>query len=307
MIQLSEPQYVNLYKYAVHVAYWHTQDRDASLDIVQDAFLSLFSTGNQVISPYQWMRSTIKHEYIKQSKSASKQRSLAREIAGSSPEKTDAPLKDEDAILLMPEAKIQEYLTADDYAIFQAYQKAGLQVHKYAAMNHLPYNTAKEHKKKIKRNLMAKHLWDSGWRTGKQILSYNQYNQIKRFINHLLSYVKSKKTAMLQHYVSQADAPQVEALFSDVASLREWYSSVRQDFLLITLVCDKISTGHKFLYLRIVFDPKNIIHIIKAYEPEIVAQCVGSMSTLEPYKEKGIIQLTNKQVIDLVSGKQVKT
>lgn len=296
---MSEKEYNDLYQYTVKAAYRYIGYQDAAFDLAQNAILSFITSKSSIESPEAWIRVVLRREAAKFFDQQHYDRELGKRYTVES-STNSSESAETDRILSLDNAKLKKILNAADLEIFNKLKKAKFSVQNYAAREDIPRNTAKNHKMRIKRNVLAHLLWEDGWRTGTKILNYGQYYNIQRFINTIIDAVKNNTLKDMIHYTGKVDQEEIFRVFGGVRECLEWTVSFKDNLYPVFLVCMDQDLKPKFCQVFIKFAAKNTINIVKIRTLKGICEGPGSLDALTPYMVKGKLELTEEEYINRV-------
>lgn len=306
MIKMSEQEYNELYKYSLKAAYQYVGYSDAAYDIAQNALLSFITSKSPIESPQAWLKVVLRREaskYFKETKKETeiiKKAKIEQQIASEDD-------RDTDRILALKAQKLKTLLSPADYKVFLKLKKFKFSVQSYSLFEGVSYNTARNQKLRIKRNILSALLWEEGWRHSIKVLNYQQYYNVSRFINTIISSVQSGKLNDLIHYTSQANNEEVMRVFSHVKECLEWTVSLHRDFYNVFLVCNSHESNPLFCTLRIKIAKNNTINIIDVADLVGFFEGEGDFPVLERFNNKGKYEFTNEQYLKTIKQNLINT
>ncbi len=294
MAPLTEKEYTDLYKYSLQAAYRFVGYREAAYDMAQNALLSFITSKVQINSPQAWIRVVLRKEAHKYFVEQQKINSISKRNA------TEPVVQSEDSIetdriLALSDKEVKKLISNADFQIFHKLKKAKFSVQTYSRREDISYNTARNHKARIKRNIIANLLWNEGWRTGTKIMNYTQYYNIQRFINTLISSVKDNKLDELIHYTAKTDIDEVRDIFTGINQCLEWSVSFHDPKYRVFLVCMDQDNKPEFISLFVRFGIKNTINILNLYKNKAVHEGKGDLKPLSKVTNKGLCEITEEQ------------
>lgn len=298
-MELSEKDYHELYQYSLKAAYHFVGYKDEAYDIAQNALLSFISSKSKIESPHSWLRIVLRREATKLFESQKRYRDLQeRAPVVQTPAPKTKEMAESDLIITLDYKKVKKILSAADYEIYKKIKKAGFSIQAYANKEDIPYNTAKNHKNRIKRNILASLLWQDGWRHSTKILNFSQFNNINRFINSLLSAVKDNSIDGLIHYKGKLQSEEIMTVLGPIAECFEWSISCVKGQYRSSLACI-LENGNKCLVtMDIEFKAKNTINMtkIRLYHPILTVK--GNRHGLDKLIKKGKIQISFEEFMN---------
>jgi len=176
--------FAELYKYCLHYALKLISDNEKAEDIAQDCLKELLSTNCNVSNLKAWLCRVTHNKAIANIKQQNYQKKLLNSVQNRCLEPPPHPDEDDLSQKLSPDL-LKKLLSKSDYQTFCELKKTG-NLKAYAAKMGISYQTAKEHKHRLKLNLRSAYLKEQGWKDSQAILSYHQLRSIKRFIGKLV-------------------------------------------------------------------------------------------------------------------------
>lgn len=176
--------FAELHKYSFHYALKLISEPELAEDIAQDCLKELLSTKNPISNLKAWLCRVTHNKAIAAVKKQTHHRKLISSVQNSLLEMPPNPDED-DLSRKLQTGMVKKLLSKQDYKTFCDLKNAG-NLKTYAAKHGISYQTAKEHKHRIKVNLRSAYLKEQGWRDSQAILSFQQLRSIKRFIGKLV-------------------------------------------------------------------------------------------------------------------------
>jgi len=301
---ITETEYNNLYKYSLNIAQQYIGYKDSAFDIAQNSMLSLISSKKEIKSPYSWLRTTVKRE-------AQKYISVEKRHVDTISEKTLNTVdyrktfdEESDEILKVSSQKIKQILSKQDFEFFLKLKKHKFSIKQLATEENISPGTVKTTKRRIKRNIMSAYLVEDGWSVGSRILNYNQYLVITRFIHQIIESVKNKQLDSIRNYLQKVDNQVLSELFEGVDSCLEWHITYSEDNYHLFLICSPLNPLPKVIELSIKFSKVNFLFIVDAKDknPKLIVE--KPADEILRYKEKGKINLSEEQIVSILTDKQ---
>lgn len=199
--------------------------------------------------------------------------------------------------------KLYKILGKADYSLYQTLKKYDFSYAKCAEGEKLKLETVRTQMKRIKRNISSSLLFEEGWRHGAKILNYQQYSNINRGISKIIETVKQQKLSSLCSYFRNVDNKYLNELFNGVEYCHEWHVIFAEGIYKLYLVCAPLVPIPKFIEIIFKFNKSNFLYIISASEKKPLLIAPGTIDKVNRYKEKGKINLTEEQLLSIVSGK----
>jgi DNA-directed RNA polymerase specialized sigma24 family protein len=302
-MSLSEKEYTELYKHALKQAHRFIGSSDFAYDIAQNSLLSYISSKTPIENPKSWLSIVVKRNALKLINAEKKENELIKVSAQQQKSKPDKVDEEATDIFKLSPQKIMLYLGKKDYVIYQMLKKHEFSATKCAESEKIPLETVKSHLRRLKRNILSNHLVEDGWRHGNNILNYNQYLRISRGINKIIECVKKKQLSGLRNYFRKVDNQLLEELFSGVEACYEWNISFEDDVYKLFIVCEPVIPMPKFIEISLKFNNSNFLFILDAVEKKPFIVGKGTIEKITKYKKKGKIDLTEEQIVSILSDK----
>jgi hypothetical protein len=163
-----------------------TNDHSVSEDISQEAIRQLLSSKNKINDVYSWLRQVTHNLICKHYKFKANEKDLHSLLymETSSLQNVMESGKIIDIEGLNP-LKKKEILASQEYRDYCAMLSFN-SIKEYASSMNVSEKVAQKRKERVIRNIKSKILLAIGWEASREILSYNQYNAIQKFIRELL-------------------------------------------------------------------------------------------------------------------------
>ena len=158
------------------------QNLEKAEDIAQECIRELLRTANPIQNPKAWLSRVAHNKAASLFESQHRDHRLLSEVAQVQELPPD-PDADELWRQFTPE-KVKQLLSRADFLLYRKLAEAP-DLKTYAATKGISYQTAKEHRHRLKVNLRSAYLKEQGWRDSPVILSYQQLRSIKRFMAKL--------------------------------------------------------------------------------------------------------------------------
>lgn len=265
-----EQYFAELQTYCFHYALKLTEHPETAEDIAQDSIRELLSCNQQISCIKAWLSKVTHNKVVKHKSLQSKDSSLGKQLADRNVDNSiDAEADNFPAQLSKPELK--KLLSRKDYSTWQAIQNSP-SLKAYAATQQISYQTAKEHKHRIRVNLRSAYLKQQGWLDSPAILSYQQLTVIKRFLNNLLAtfgeaHIEGK--AKNSVYVNSEN---LCTAFQGCKSIYEWAIRILGEREFDITVVGETSDLPAVISLKIKLNKANRICITHCKKGTIIAQ-----------------------------------
>ncbi|NLK49335.1 MAG: sigma-70 family RNA polymerase sigma factor [Candidatus Cloacimonetes bacterium] len=163
-----------------------TQDPSLSEDISQEVITLLLSSQHHINNVYGWIRQVTHNLLCKHYASQTKEKDLYNMLCVESSSIHNMMTSENtfDIEGLNPQAK-NEILASQEYQNYTT-MLAFDGISDYATSMNVSEKVAQKRKDKVIRNLRSKILLAIGWEASREILNYNQYHAIQKFIRTIL-------------------------------------------------------------------------------------------------------------------------
>jgi len=285
--------FTELYKYCLHYALKLISEPEQAEDIAQDCLKELLSTQNPISNLKAWLCRVTHNKAIAAVKKQTHHRKLITKVQNNLPKLPPNPDED-DLSSKLSEACVKKLLSKQDYKTFCELKKAGNLIN-YTAQLGISYQTAKEHKHRIKVNLRSAYLKQQGWRDSQAILSFQQLRSIKRFIDRLVE--NSGKTC---HYKN----PDLQETLKDCTGLMTWEIKMMEENFFHLILMFETTGLPAVLTMDIKMNRAHRISIVYCKRGTLVAVMPeGSVKPLTVEKGKGILNYS--ELLKLVPQAEV--
>jgi DNA-directed RNA polymerase specialized sigma24 family protein len=173
-------------KVSYQYCYAKTNDHTLSEDTSQEAIRQLLSSNRRIKYPYYWLRQVTLNLLCKYYEHRAKEREVLERLNRETSVIQSFVSPDHNIEIdgLQPSQK-QEIIESQEYKEYE--QAISFKSTKeYAEWLQVSDKVAQKRKEKAIRDLKAKILLAMGWEASREILNFNQYNAIQKFIRHLL-------------------------------------------------------------------------------------------------------------------------
>ena len=283
------------YKFALKL----TSEPELATDIAQDSIAELFKNIDQVEFIKGWLRSTVYNKTMTAIKDKIHFRDLLSELKQQQTEYTDLSNLDEPTLLkTITEDQVIELLSEKDYLMYQNIKKYD-SLKEYSAAIGVSYGTAKKHSHIIRRNLKAAYLRQHGWRARPEILTYKQYDNLRRFVHRLLEFSQNNEVHRLKRYCSKFDQQQVADTLAQINKVDDWGVQYlgNHDYHLVIWDKDKWQIS---IIMIISVPPNKAISILSCKAVKCMKRMENKYKKKIPLK-KGMIALKFDELVEYLS------
>jgi DNA-directed RNA polymerase specialized sigma24 family protein len=283
-----EAYFSELQAYCYYYALKISGQPETAEDIAQDTIRELLSAKQQISCIKAWLSRVTHNKLVQHIKANNKDNTLSKQLIDYN---TEAPLDpDEDKLPdKLPLPSIKKLLSKRDYSVYSAIRKCKT-LKEYAELKQISYQTAKEHKHRIKVNLRSAYLKQQGWQDSPDILSYQQLIAIKRFMQNLIStFGEPNAGSKGKNSISVAKCDLVAA-FKGTNGIHKWQIRSLNNNLYMLTIAAKSQPLPTIIRMKIKLNRANRISILTCSLGEIIAQMPsGDRTALTSFKGKDVI------------------
>ena len=204
-----ETFFSELLDYCFHYAVKIVSDPVQAEDIAQESIKELLASRCEIITLKAWLARVVHNKAMAYYQNNHRDEKLCEDLSQQmilpDPDEADFEIKIE-------RDKVKKLLSKSDYLLYKRIFDAS-SLKAYAKQQGINYQTAKEHKHRIKVNLRSAYLKEQGWKDSREILSYQQLRSIKRFICRL---VENRGKGYYKRY------PDMQTVLSECTGLMTW-------------------------------------------------------------------------------------
>lgn len=300
---LSEQEYSELYGYVLKQARKYTYDSETTFEIAHNTLLAYLSSKTPITGHKAWLSTVAKREAGKLRNDHKREQEIVRQTAKQAAQPSDNQDDSNSELVKLNPRKLLKVLGKEDYQLYQILKKHGFSATKCSENESMKLETVKSHLRRIKRNITAAVLLEDGWRHGNRILGYQQYYNINRAITKIIDSVRQHKLSDLRPYFRKIDNAELEKIFEGVEYCHEWHVECPGDTYMLFLVCAPLVPMPKFIEIYFKFNKSNFIHILDACEKKPYLVIKGTPDKISRYREKGKLNLTEDQLVSILTDK----
>ena len=208
-------------KVSLHYSLSKTQDPELSKAVSQEAIRLLLTSKNYIKDIYTWLKQLTQNLLCKHYRSIMQQKglydSLCREtelVRKVMCAHNTIQIEGLDPILK------KEILSTKEYKEFESIARFD-KISDYATHLNVSSAVAQKRKDKIVKNLRSRLLLAMGWEAGRDILNYNQYNAILKFIRSIQKIGKSSDIRGTSSN-SLAQKDEIQKVMQGITSIDDW-------------------------------------------------------------------------------------
>jgi len=283
------------YKFALKL----TSEPELASDITQDSIVELFKNIDQVEFIKGWLTSTVYNKTMIAIKDKINFGLLFSELELQQAQYHDlSNLAESTLIKTMPEDQLKELLAEKDYLMYIVIKKYH-SLKEYSIAEEISYGTAKKHSHIIRRNLKAAYLRKLGWQAKPEILTYKQYDNLRRFVQRLLKFSQNNEINRLKRYCSKIDHHQVKKVLAQITTINDWgvkYLGAHDYYLTLW---DK-DNWQIIVLMTISVPPDKSISILTCKSVKCMKKMKNKFNKKIPL-EKGLITLKFEELVKYMS------
>lgn len=292
--------FADLLGFCSRLIYNRTQDRYLAEELAQEAILDLLKTEANPRSVRPWLYSVVMNKLADCFQQHGREKGLCEQLERENNLATMSQNKDTSSayyqyLMEVPELKdlpaYQEYLELLSYPDLIS----------YARSKGISYDRAKKASVRLKHDLKAFYLRMTGWQVGLELLDYNQYLAVKKFMSVLILPWNDAKEKALEKYRGELELSAIKEVYGypQPVDLIESSFSLREDhYSLFMFQFDENGVpSPTTCWFKL--SETNRITMLKCYANRMMATC-NSTIDLPLNKEKGKITLPMKDLIYLL-------
>jgi DNA-directed RNA polymerase specialized sigma24 family protein len=218
----AEKYFNELWMYCYRYALDLTKQAETAEDIAQASLGALFQSKKEVLFVRGWLKTTIYHNVAALSKQRAKTRKMHNEANQAVQHDYPPCISDEDkALKTLDRAHIRKLLSPQDYRLFVRIKRfPNLKL--YAEASGISYQTAREHKHRIKTNLKSAYLREQGWEGSQEILDFRQMINLKKFMKALINHAINGDLDKMKKYCPKDKQQLVCKTLKNLNEVSDW-------------------------------------------------------------------------------------
>jgi len=283
-----EACFAELHAHVYHYAVKLMLHPEKAEDIAQECIRELLCTKNPVQNPKAWLAKVAHNKAVSVYQSQQRDHKLLSEVEQLSDLPYD-PDEDELWTKFTPE-KVKQLLSRADFLLYRELSAAP-DLKSYAAARRISYQTAKEHRHRLKVNLRSAYLKEQGWRDSPVILSLQQLRSIKRFIGRITDQCSSLPARMSR---------KVQDAFADCTGIMTWDISMQGNNSFKLYIMITTASLPTLVTMEIKLNRMNSVSISKCKRGTLIAT-IPSGNTPVLSTDKGKSKLNYAELLRLSS------
>jgi len=286
-----ESCFTGLHSYCHHYALKLLSNPEQAEDIAQDAVKELLCTQNPVSNLKAWLCKVTHNKAVAVVKKHQQDRQL-RCLAQQKIAETPLYPDEDNLARKLKQSEVKKLLSKRDYRTFCQIRNSQ-SLKGYARQQGISYQTAKEHKHRLKINLRSAYLKAQGWRDSQQILSFQQLRSLKRFMDKLTT------LGIPDRAKSGAKHCDLQTAFQDCTGILTWDISLNEDNSFKLTILISTSSLPSVVVLTVKLNRANRIVIAKCKRGTLIATIPkGDAKPLSV--EKGKTRLHYEELLRIV-------
>lgn len=257
-----ETCFSELFTFCRNTVFKRCRNQPLSEEIAQESILSLLKAKSDIEQLKPWLfRVSINHmenHFRNQGKEDNLRRQLRVEIELLDSIESSLPLTEDQYTLLANLPTLQQSL---EYKAFK--ELADCQdLQEYALIKEITLDQAKKASMKIKHDLRALYLRQSGWEAGLEILPYQKYMVLKRFVNSLARTWDGESLKTMRKYSSEVSMEKLRKVFEGITAVDYWdFVYKGEERYHVYVFCLNPSQGPLLATVKFKFNTKNRIEV----------------------------------------------
>ena len=259
MTKITDQHFANLRYQIYNYAYKITRNADDSEDIVQTAFYKLYIQEKQIENPKAWLFRVVYNlsvNLIKKKQKAKSLDELKEKIGYEIPDFDNTEDKKEYEI---PFEQLKTQLSKQDLKIYKYFFVKQLSPSDIAKKMKIKLKTSQKYVQRMKRNLKAAIFKEQGLTWTKNILTYQQYENIGNFIKLLIKKTRENDLASLKSYFQNFSLEEMPEV--NIVEIRDWGIRLKNPEYKMVLFCVTRENEINFLDIEFFINKLNRLKI----------------------------------------------
>jgi len=275
-------------------------DPEPAQDIAQEAMMQLLTSRNEIRDPHAWLLSVCHNLICAHYRIKAEDQAMVTELeAEDSVCRMIASADELSGSDLAKLARIPGLATCPEYNLLREITEYS-SLREYAITKGISYERVKQLSKSSRRDLRAKCLRHFGWTVTPDVLGYNEYKSIRRYLRRLFSVAKANSTPGARKNRLRIDAADPENAFADVAEIGDWTLTLRPEGIYeLFVVGMKADEQPKFIQIKVRILPNHRIETLSC-EVKQPAYVINAASKVNIPMDKGICPLSPEEVAELI-------
>ncbi len=265
MTKITDQLFAQLRYQIFNYAYSITSNTDDAEDIVQNAFYKFYIQEQEIKHPKSWLYKVAYNMSLNVLKKRERVRSLEalkEQVNYEIPSYDEEIEKHKDDI---PFEVLRQHLSKLDLKIYKYYFVKQLSSAEIAKKNDIKLKTAQKYVQRMRRNLKAAILKEQGLTWTKNILTYQQYENVGNFIKLLIKKTGENNLISLKSYFQDFKLENMPEF--SIHSIRDWGIRINESGYLMTLFCVDENKDVFFLCIGFKINKLNRLKIFNIRKP----------------------------------------
>ena len=302
IINTASDKYLNeLQLYCYRYALKLSGDPELAQDVSQESLLALFRNSGNIIYIKGWLKSTVYHQVLSTWRKMKKDKYLIAKLEEQGESHQDLSIVTEKELLQnLPSEMVKELLSEEDFhrsEIINSFDN----LKDYAAAEGISYYTARKHRHIIYRNLKATYINSQGWNANPGMLSFKQYDNLRRFMKTLVEASNNNQIHQLSGYCAKINVTELKAVISQVKQISDWGIKVQKKNIYNLSIADRDDIS-SLVYLTIEVPDKGTIRILAAWLVKCGGKFHNPTGKKIPLLNKGFIGMSMKKLEKYLGG-----
>ncbi len=257
-----ETCFSELFTFCRNTVFKRCRNLPLSEDIAQESILCLLKEQNAIEQIKPWLFrvsiNNMDNHFRNQKKEDKLRRQIRAEIELLDYIESSSLLTEDQYTLL---ANLPTMQQSQEYKAFK--ELADCQdLQEYARIKEITLDQAKKASVKIKHDLRALYLRQSGWEAGLEILPYQKYMVLKRFVNSMARTWDDESLMTMKKYSSEVSMEKLRKVFEGITAVDYWDLAYKGgDRYYVYVFCLNPSEGPLLTTVMLKFNTKNRIEV----------------------------------------------
>jgi len=291
-----KPKYIKeLQMYCYHYALKLSSDPELAQDVSQESLLALFRNSGNVTYIKGWLRSTVYHQVLSTWRNMKKDKYLISKLEQQAASHQDlSAVTEKELMENLPSEMVKKLLSEEEFhrsEVINSYDN----LKDYAAAEGISYYTARKHRHIIYRNLKSAYLNSQGWKANPEMLSFKQYDNLRRFIKTLVEASNNNQMDKLSGYCSEIEIKDIEKDFSLIHQISDWGVKIIDKDMYYLVISDKNQKMISIL-MQVKIPTIGSIKILTCKLNKCTAVLQNPMGKKLPLRNKGQLGMTIEEL-----------
>lgn len=284
----------------LHYCLGKLNDPEPAQDIAQEAMMQLLTSRNEIRDPHAWLLSVCHNLICTHYRAKAEDHAMLCELeAEESVCRMITSTEDLSSANMEELSRVPGLANCREYHLLREITRyPGLK--DYAEASGISYERAKQISKSSRRDLRAKCLRYFGWTVTPDVLGYNEYKSIRRYLRRLFSVAKANSTPGARKNRLKIDEADPATAFADVAEIGDWTLTLRPEGIYeLFVVGMQADEQPKFIQIEVRILPNHRIETLSC-EVKQPAYVINAACRVNIPMDKGICPLSPEEVAELI-------